>query len=267
MSCGEGAASVKAGPGSRPSIVRSSGIWPPANTTQTYDLDGTGTAHQADVTLGFNEGTDLVDFGYQPTGTAAIQGNLYEDLNSNDDFDDGTDADIDAVHLDTGERKTVYRGASWARYLPTGHLLLGRDGALDAAGEVVGEFPEQVPYLEWKHSGYAGDQSCQDCHMPEVEAAVPIASVLGEPRENVSRHVFRGGNVFMLNMLNRYRDELGVTTPAADLEQSARETLAHLQAKSSRVEVGGVAIADGTAKAQITRLSMRKRFISKPPRR
>ena len=119
--------------------------------------------------------------------------------------------------------------------------------AMDAAGEVIGEFPEQVPYLEWQNSAYAESRSCQDCHMPEVEVPAPISSVLGEPRENVSRHVFRGGNVFMLKMLNRYRDELGVTTPAADLERSAQETLAHLQSKSARVEVSHVAIAGGEA--------------------
>jgi serine/threonine-protein kinase len=42
------------------------------------------------------------------------------------------DAQIDAVDLSTGERKTVYDGASLARYLPTGHLLLAREGLLFA---------------------------------------------------------------------------------------------------------------------------------------
>jgi serine/threonine-protein kinase len=42
------------------------------------------------------------------------------------------DALIDAVDLSTGDRKTVYEGASLARYLPTGHLLLAREGLLFA---------------------------------------------------------------------------------------------------------------------------------------
>ena len=119
--------------------------------------------------------------------------------------------------------------------------------AVDGAGERIGEFAEQVPYLEWRHSAYADSQSCQDCHMPEVETAVPIASVLGEPRNNVSRHVFRGGNVFMLRLLDRYRDELGVTTPSADLQRSAETTLAHLQSSAARVEVTGVTVTGGEA--------------------
>ena len=119
--------------------------------------------------------------------------------------------------------------------------------AMDGEGDLIGEFPEQVPYLEWRHSAYRESRSCQDCHMPEVEVAVPISSVLGEPRDNVSRHVFRGGNVFMLELLDKYRDELGVTTPPADLEESARQTLAHLQADAAEVRVEGVEISGGEA--------------------
>jgi len=43
------------------------------------------------------------------------------------------DARIDAVSLDSGERKTVFEGASFARYVPTGHLVFGREGFLFAA--------------------------------------------------------------------------------------------------------------------------------------
>jgi hypothetical protein len=119
--------------------------------------------------------------------------------------------------------------------------------AIDGQGRVIGDFAEQVPYLEWKHSAYEGTESCQDCHMPEVEASVPIASVLGEPRENVSRHAFRGGNVFMLRLFDRYRDELGVTTPELDLAQAADDTLAHLQSHAARVEITGVSVSGSEA--------------------
>ncbi len=42
------------------------------------------------------------------------------------------DANIDAVNIETGERKTVVRGASSARYLRSGHLLYSRSGVLYA---------------------------------------------------------------------------------------------------------------------------------------
>lgn len=83
--------------------------------------------------------------------------------------------------------------------------------------------------------------------MPEVEAAVPIASVLGEPREKVSRHAFRGGNVFMLRLYDRYRDELGVTTPAADLQRAIDGTLEHLQSSAARLELLDVSLAGSEA--------------------
>ena len=117
--------------------------------------------------------------------------------------------------------------------------------AFDASGAVVGEFAEQVPYLEWQHSEFAQTNSCQSCHMPEVEVPAPISSVLGEPRENVSQHVFRGGNAFMLTLLDKYRDELNVTTPSEELRQSAQTTLAHLQSSTASLQVDTVEIGNG----------------------
>jgi len=46
--------------------------------------------------------------------------------------DDYDDARIDAVDRQTGERRVVFKGASSARYVSTGHLLLVRGGALYA---------------------------------------------------------------------------------------------------------------------------------------
>ena len=109
--------------------------------------------------------------------------------------------------------------------------------ALDLDGAESGPLPEQVPYLEWRHSAYNGDESCQSCHMPVVEEETAIASVLGEQREGVSRHVFRGGNFFMLRMLNRYRADLGVQALPQELETAARRTIDHLQTNAATVAV------------------------------
>jgi len=117
--------------------------------------------------------------------------------------------------------------------------------ATNAEGEVIGQFAEQSPYLEWQHSSYVGSHSCQACHMPEVEGTAQISSVLGEQRENVSQHVFRGGNAFMLKLLDKYRDELKVTTPSHELQASARSTIEHLQSSSASVEVASVTRVGG----------------------
>ncbi|MBW2526937.1 MAG: hypothetical protein JRI23_22335 [Deltaproteobacteria bacterium] len=109
--------------------------------------------------------------------------------------------------------------------------------ALDAQGQVVGELPEQVPYLEWQHSAYRDRQACQSCHMPVVDTPMPIASVLGQPRERFSRHVFRGGNFFMMNLLGRYAADLGVVATPQELSLAALRTTQHLQSSSARLSL------------------------------
>ena len=117
-------------------------------------------------------------------------------------------------------------------------------------------FPEQAPFLEWQASSYAdggeGEQSCQDCHMPEVGEDIPVTRVLGRARPEVSRHVFRGGNFFMLRMLNRYRDELGVIALPQEMELAANRTADHLRTATATVEIGGVGVGGERLEATVT---------------
>ena len=108
--------------------------------------------------------------------------------------------------------------------------------ARDASGTVVGEFPEQMNFQEWQHSAFYGEQrSCQSCHMPDVPGRTRVASVLGEPREGLSRHLFGGGTFLVLRMLDRYRASLGVEAPSAALEATASATIRQLQADTATV--------------------------------
>lgn len=104
---------------------------------------------------------------------------------------------------------------------------------LNPAGEEVGELPEQVPYLEWKHSAYAGKSTCQDCHMPVIEGEVSVTGVVPNPRGEVNRHTFQGGNFLMPRMLNRYRAELGVTALPQELDATARLAAENLSTRSA----------------------------------
>jgi len=86
---------------------------------------------------------------------------------------------------------------------------------LTAAGEVVGEFIEQGPYLEWLRSAYPGEgTSCQSCHMPTLKddqgrnlpqyiAHTPGGGRFGPtaPRAPFGMHFFNGGNIQVLGML------------------------------------------------------------------
>jgi len=112
--------------------------------------------------------------------------------------------------------------------------------ALDDQGNAAGQLPEQVPFLEWQHSDFRETRSCQDCHMPVLPDLAPISSVLGEPRPQLSQHVFRGGNVFMLRMLNTYRDELGVEALPEELESAARQTEQYLQTHAAELHIESV---------------------------
>ena len=117
---------------------------------------------------------------------------------------------------------------------------------LNDAGEEVGMLPEQVPYHEWLHSDYRATDSCQSCHMPELVEDAPITSVLGQLRPAVNQHVFRGGNSFMLGILNKYRTELGVTALPQELESSQRSTREFLESETARVSVDSARMADAT---------------------
>jgi hypothetical protein len=117
----------------------------------------------------------------------------------------------------------------------TCHTLYTRP--LDEAGQPMGEFPEQVPYQEWLQSEFRTTESCQACHMPVVDEATRIASVVGEPREDVSRHTFLGANFFMLGVLNRYRADLGVVARPAELDAAVSATKAFLQTRAATVEL------------------------------
>jgi hypothetical protein len=123
--------------------------------------------------------------------------------------------------------------------------------AFDARGEVVGELPEQVPYLEWKHSAYRGRMSCQSCHMPKVEGAMAISSTLGQPRPDVARHVFRGGNFFVPRLLNTHRDALGVVAEPLEMEAAVARTTSHLEGSSAELAIRGAAVEEGVLRAEV----------------
>jgi len=153
------------------------------------------------------------------------------------------------MHSATGFRPTAATHLSASETCATCHTLYTH--ARGAQGEVIAELPEQVPYLEWRHSAYRTERSCQSCHMPVVKDSMAIASVLGVPRPQLSRHDFRGGNFFVLRMLTRYRAELGVTALPQELDAAATQAEAFLREQTAIITVPRVAIADGRLVAEV----------------
>ena len=116
---------------------------------------------------------------------------------------------------------------------------------VDEQGEVAGTFPEQVPYLEWQHSDYADDTSCQDCHMPPAEGAVEIATTGGgPPRSPFAQHLFIGGNTYVLKMLWAFGEEIGVTASSDHFARKVEQTLDQLRNRTAILSLENVTVAD-----------------------
>ena len=123
--------------------------------------------------------------------------------------------------------------------------------ARGAGGKAIGALPEQMPYPEWLHSDYRNKQSCQNCHMPEIKGPVQISRVLGEEREGARLHSFLGGNFFMLQLLNRYRGELGVSALPTELTDNAAATAKFLETQSATVAIENVSAEGGRLQADV----------------
>jgi len=149
-----------------------------------------------------------------------------------------------------GFRPTESQHIRQSEVCATCHTLY--TAALGPGGKKIGELPEQVPYQEWLHSEYRDKRGCQSCHMPTVSSEVPITSVLGRPRAGVARHVFVGGNFFMLKVLNRYRQELGVAAPPPELTAAAQRTVEHLQSEAALVSIERVDLRSGRLEAEVS---------------
>ncbi len=165
--------------------------------------------------------------------------------------------------IDPGRRRVMHSSSS---FLPTQGAHIRKSelcatchtlytNARSADGAIVGRLPEQVPFLEWQHSDYGTaqgqQQSCQSCHMPAVAESTAIASVLGQRRPTLARHDFRGGNFFVLGMLDRYRADLGVEAPAPELAAAVQRTLDHLQTSAARVTIENAAVSGAALRADV----------------
>jgi len=109
---------------------------------------------------------------------------------------------------------------------------------VDNNGQIVGEAPEQTPYLEWKNSRFRTQGiECQNCHMPSIDDPVVISNRPGNlgSRTPFARHYFVGGNVFMLKLLQKHGAELGVTATAAHFDSTINRTLRMLQQETAEL--------------------------------
>ncbi len=153
------------------------------------------------------------------------------------------------MHSSSGFQQIESKHIQQSELCATCHTLYTH--TLGPEGEVIGELPEQVPYLEWRHSSFVDNRSCQSCHMPAVQENMPISSVWGQSRADVSRHSFRGGNFFMMSILNRYRSELGVQALPQEMDKAINRTIDHLQTESAQIFIESAEIAGNEVIADV----------------
>jgi hypothetical protein len=116
---------------------------------------------------------------------------------------------------------------------------------VDEQGKVAGTFPEQVPYFEWQHSGYADDTSCQSCHMPTAQGGVRLSIIGGgPPRSPFAQHLFVGGNVYVLKMLRALGEQIGVTTSSDQFSNKVEHTLDQLHARTATLSVENTGLGE-----------------------
>ncbi len=122
---------------------------------------------------------------------------------------------------------------------------------LDANGAVAGEFAMQVPYLEWFYSSYRRTATCADCHMPEAQGGVNIASSSTNPRSPFARHIFAGANPYILKMLQTFGGELGATASAQHFQESIDTSLDFLGTEAAEVSLEDLELVGARLSGQV----------------
>jgi hypothetical protein len=122
---------------------------------------------------------------------------------------------------------------------------------LEASGAVVGQFHEQMVFLEWQHSDYVQTHACQDCHMPVANGGVSLSITGGPKRQPFYQHHFVGGNVYMSQILDYFAGDLGVTASSEQFQMTQQRTLDQLQNRTMTLQFESLRIENGELVADL----------------
>lgn len=131
--------------------------------------------------------------------------------------------------------------------------------ALDADGAATGgHVVEQGPFLEWSLSDFAGETSCQACHLPIRDAdGAPIQTRIAHnpnggdfgqiaARDPYGRHLLVGGNTLVPAILRDWSDVLRPDAPPEAFDATIAAARDQLAARTGRVTVAsGARDGDG----------------------
>jgi len=115
--------------------------------------------------------------------------------------------------------------------------------------EGISHFAEQAMYTEWQFSDFRNggpqEQQCQECHMPRLDNDIPIAAAGATTlRSDFAEHSFLAANTVMQQMMDNYRDQLGID-PQVNFQESIERNRAFL-AESAEVNITNTSIDGDT---------------------
>jgi hypothetical protein len=152
------------------------------------------------------------------------------------------------MQMRTGFSPTTGAYVAESAFCSTCHTLY--TPYFDAKGEEIGQFPEQMTYLEWKHSrdggGIGSSKTCQDCHTPDAAGWVAISNRPPwiDLRIPFGQHHFVGGNSYMLSLLKANASSLGVTADPAHFDASISRTNSQLQSRTAALSLSSMSRED-----------------------
>ena len=123
---------------------------------------------------------------------------------------------------------------------------------IDNAGQVIGDFAEQMVYPEWLHSSYRDTASCQTCHMPAAEGGVVLSITGGNPRSPFMQHEFVGANFYMPDLIRRYGEELGSASTQAQVDATVSRVLDQLANRTATLSIDSLQVDGDQLVAAIT---------------
>ena len=125
---------------------------------------------------------------------------------------------------------------------------------VDAEGNILGEFPEQTPYIEWENSAFGNAATpCQSCHMPSAEGGVVVSLMPGRlaPREPFFKHFFVGGNAFIPTILSNWGGDLGVGADTSHFDATIERVKEQIGQRSASLSVENLKLNQGQLSAQL----------------
>ena len=154
----------------------------------------------------------------------------------------GARATPDRSARTSGSRSSARRATRSTR------KALGPERAEHRDAARAGALPRMAAQRVSQPSGAASPVTCRRSPSP-----TPIASVLGEPRAGLGRHTFRGGNFFMLRMLNRYRTSSASRPCRGARRRGPRRRIRHLQTETATVAMRRRASQRRVARLDVSR--------------